>query len=153
DAALETGAGRGVSEPRGCGDPGVPRTIQGMSGFTPITNAVAGNDGFGITPDRVRCSCRAASAGRVRETGNKSPVPVVVPVEWRKAVRVGEGRRNQKPPYVLGPAEIMPTDHSLPALRRSASQAGRRRFDPGRPLSSNGAVDHAFLSLPRNRAT
>ncbi len=28
----------------------------------------------------------------------------------------------------------MPTDHSLPALPRSASQAGRRRFDPGRPL-------------------
>jgi len=29
----------------------------------------------------------------------------------------------------------MPTDHTLPALRRSASQAGRRRFDFGRRLS------------------
>jgi len=28
----------------------------------------------------------------------------------------------------------MPTEHSLLALRRSVSQAGRRRFDPGRPL-------------------
>jgi len=29
----------------------------------------------------------------------------------------------------------MPTDHSLPCLRRSDFPAGRRRFDPGRPLS------------------
>jgi len=28
----------------------------------------------------------------------------------------------------------MPTDHSLLGPRRSDSQAGRRRFDPGRPL-------------------
>jgi len=34
----------------------------------------------------------------------------------------------------------MPTERSLLALRRSVSQAGRRRFDPGRPLSRRQVV-------------
>jgi hypothetical protein len=42
-------------------------------------------------------------------------------------------------------------DHSLPALRRTASQAGRRRFDPGRPLSSEPVEDKGFLHLRRQR--
>src|SRR5262249_45316719 len=36
-------------------------------------------------------------------------------------------------PEVLATPAIIPTDHRLPALRRSASQAGRRRFEPSRP--------------------
>jgi hypothetical protein len=61
-------------------------------------------------------------------------------------------RRNPRSPLLLDAAQIMPTDHSLPSLRRSASQAGRRRFDSGRPFSSNRAVDHVFLWSTRNRA-
>jgi hypothetical protein len=79
-------------------------------------------------------------------------VPVVVPVEQRKWVNFSELSRNRKSPQAPGVSAIMPTDHSLPALRRSASQAGRRRFDPGRPLSSNRTIGHAFQCLPRNRA-
>src|SRR5262245_63948571 len=40
----------------------------------------------------------------------------------------------------------MPTDRSLPAFRRSASQAGRRRFDPGRPLSLRAVSRQGFLA-------
>jgi len=45
----------------------------------------------------------------------------------------GLSRNRQSRQAVADPA-IMPTERSLLALRRSVSQAGRRRFDPGRPL-------------------
>src|SRR5262249_44168503 len=35
---------------------------------------------------------------------------------------------------------------------RSDSQAGRRRFDPGRPLSRKCTTERTFLALPRNGA-
>ena len=49
-------------------------------------------------------------------------------------------------------ARTTPKHQALRPPRSSHSQAGRRRFDPGRPLSFNRAVDHVFPSLPRNRA-
>jgi hypothetical protein len=52
--------------------------------------------------------------------------------------------RNPRRTQPLVSAPIIPTDHSLPALRRSASQAGRRRFDPGRPRSRNFTAYCAF---------
>jgi len=55
-----------------------------------------------------------------------------VPVEQRNSIKSSEARRNRNAPEVPGRAAITPTDRSLPALQRTASQAGRRRFDPGR---------------------
>jgi hypothetical protein len=72
-----------------------------MSGFTPVTNAVAGDDGFGVTPIALAFVVVAEPhAHDVSERPKTSPVPgaVVVAVEQRKTVRVGEDRRNQKPP-------------------------------------------------------
>jgi len=45
----------------------------------------------------------------------------------------------------------MPTERSLLALRRSVSQAGRRRFDPGRPLSWDRRVSVLPLRVTRRR--
>jgi hypothetical protein len=58
----------------------------------------------------------------------------VVPVEQRKAVERSERGRSREQTQAVEVFAITLTDQSLAQSPSSHSQAGRRRFDPGRPL-------------------
>src|ERR1700752_4379356 len=86
---------------------------------------------------QITFSHRMTSArlrGWGREWRPLSSVPAVVPVEQQNSTKSSEAHRNRNRPQCVADPAVMAADHSLPALPQSASQAGRRRFDPGRPL-------------------
>src|SRR5437667_8494563 len=70
----------------------------------------------------------------------------------RRAASVGPGRlstdaqianREAARPYSVIPFLLPPPKNPCAARARKASQAGRRRFDPGRPLSNPSSLEEA----------
>src|SRR5438046_9113169 len=59
--------------------------------------------------------------------------------------------RKRTEPYCVIPFLLPPSKNPCPARAQKASQAGRRRFDPGRPLSLRAVTRQGFFSWPSDR--
>src|SRR5437899_1490288 len=71
----------------------------------------------------------------------------------RRATPPGGGRRNCRkvtasPEYCVIPFLLPPPKNPCPARAQKASQAGRLRFDPGRPLSLRAVTRRGFFFRP-----